>query len=162
MKKYNKWTIKEKDKMKIILKEDVKSLGKKGEVVNVSPGYARNFILPKNLGVEATKKSLSELNLQKKAQEKQEKIILDEAKEVEKAINETTISLEIKAGEGGRTFGSVSTKEIAAAAMEQFKIEIDRKKIQLSEPIKNVGEYEVPVRLHPEVLAKLKINVKAV
>ena len=148
--------------MKIILKEDVKSLGKKGEVVNVSPGYARNFILPKNLGVEATKKSLSELNLQKKAQEKQEKIILDEAKEVEKAINETTISLEIKAGEGGRTFGSVSTKEIAAAAMEQFKIEIDRKKIQLSEPIKNVGEYEVPVRLHPEVLAKLKINVKAV
>ena len=106
--------------MEIILMQDVKALGKKGEIVKVNDGYARNFILPKKLGMEATKQNLYDLNLQKAAEEKRLKGLLEEAKNQAKKLEELTITVSIKAGEGGKTFGSVSTKEIAEAAKKQF------------------------------------------
>lgn len=145
--------------MQIILTQDVKALGKKGEVVKVSDGYARNFILPKNLGLEATPKNMNDLKLQKAAEEKKQKEILEEAQTLAKEIEAKSIVLKIKAGEGGRTFGSVSTKEIAVALKEQLGYDIDKKKMQLNDPIKNMGTYTVPIKLHPKVTAELKVKV---
>lgn len=145
--------------MQVILLEDVKSLGKKGELVNVSDGYARNFILPKKLGLEATPKNLNDLKLQKAAEEKRQKELLVEAQEFAGKLGSITVKLHIKAGEGGRTFGSVSTKEIAAAIKSQFGYDIDKKKLQLAEPLKNIGIFTVPVKLHPKVTAELKVSV---
>lgn len=147
--------------MDIILIQDVKSLGKKGEVVKVNDGYARNFILPKKLGLEANKQNLYDLQQQKAAEEKKQKEILDEAKEFGKQLESITVKLSIKVGEGGKTFGSISTKEIASAVKEQFDIDIDRKKLQLSDPIKNAGSYTIMVKLHPQVSADLKVVVEA-
>ncbi len=148
--------------MEIILTQDVKSLGKKGEIVKVSDGYARNFILPKKLGLEATKQNLYDLNMQKAAEEKRQKEILEEAKAFGKKLEELTVKLSIKAGEGGKTFGSVSSKEIAEAAKKQFNLDIDKKKLQLNDPIKHAGSYTVPVKLHPQVTAEMKVVVEAV
>ncbi len=148
--------------MEIILTQDVRSLGKKGEVVKVSDGYARNFILPKKLGVQATKQNLYELEQQKAAEAKRQKELLEEAKDFAKKLGEISIKVGIKAGEGGKTFGSISTKEIAAAVKDQFNLDIDRKKIQLSDPIKNAGSYTVPVKLHPQVTADMKVLVEAI
>ena len=146
--------------MEVILLQDVKSLGKKGEVVKVNDGYARNFILPKKLGVEKTDKAMHELKLQKAAEEKRQQEILEEAQALAKNIEVGSITLKIKAGEGGRTFGSVSTKEIAVAMKEQLKLEIDKKKLQMADPIKNFGTYHVPVRLHPKVTAEITVKVE--
>lgn len=148
--------------MEVILMEDVKSLGKKGDIVKVSDGYARNYILPKKLGVEATKQNLYELQLKKDAEDRRQQEILAEAKELAKKIEQTTVNLKIKTGEGGKTFGSISTKEISAGLSEQIGMEIDKKKVQLSDPIKNVGSYTVGVKLHPKVTAELKVVVEAV
>jgi large subunit ribosomal protein L9 len=148
--------------MEIILLQDVKALGKKGEIVKVSDGYARNFILPKKLGLEATKQNLYDLNMQKAAEEKRQKEILEEARAFGKKLEELTIKISIKAGEGGKTFGSVSTKEIAEEAKKQFNIDIDKKKLALADPIKNAGTYTVPVKLHPQVTAELKVKVEAI
>ena len=148
--------------MEVILLQDVKALGKKGDIVKVSDGYARNFILPKKLGLEANKQNLYDLNQQKAAEEKRQKEILEEAKEQAKKLEELTIKVSIKAGEGGKTFGSVSSKEIGAALKEQFGFEIDKKKLQLNDAIKNAGSYTVGVKLHPQVTAELKIKVEAV
>lgn len=148
--------------MEIILTQDVKALGKKGEIVKVSDGYARNFILPKKLGMEATKQNMYDLNMQKVAEEKRLKVLLEEAKEYAKKLEALTIRVTVKAGEGGKTFGSVSTKEIAAAAKEQFGLDIDKKKLQLADPIKNAGSYTVPVKLHPQVTAEMTVKVEAV
>ena len=124
--------------MKVILLADVKSLGKKGEVVNVSDAYARNQLIPKKLGVEANNKTLNDLKLQNKHADK---------------------VAEEKAGEGGRTFGSVSTKEISQATHDQLGLELDKKKMQLKEAIKSFGVYEVPVKVHPKVTATLRVKV---
>jgi len=148
--------------MEVILLQDVKSLGKKGDVVKVSDGYARNYILPKKLGLEATKQNLYELEQQKAAEAKRQKEILEEAKAFAKKLEEITVKVSIKAGEGGKTFGSVSTKEIVAAVKEQFGFDIDKKKLQLNDPIKNAGSYTVPVKLHPQVTADMKILVEAI
>lgn len=145
--------------MKVILLEDVKSLGKKDEIVNVNDGYARNFILPKKLGIEATNQNLNDLKLKKANEEKQAKQLLDEAKAFAKAMEEDEVVLSIKAGEGGRTFGSVSSKEIAQGYKQQCGKEIDKKKIILPEAIRNFGVYEVSVKLHPSVTGKLKVKV---
>ncbi len=145
--------------MKVILLQDVKSLGKKGEIVNVNDGYARNFILPKKMGVEATGKNLNDLKLQKNNEEKVAKEHLEAAKELGTKISAGKVTLQIKVGEGGRTFGSVSSKEIAAAAKEQMGLDIDKKKIQLKETIKMLGTHIVPVKLHPQVTAELKVVV---
>jgi large subunit ribosomal protein L9 len=145
--------------MKVILLEDVKSLGKKGQIVNVSDGYARNFVLPKKLGLEATSKNLNDLKLQKANEEKVAQQILDEAKELAKKVEAGKVEVKIKVGEGGRTFGSVSTKEIAVAVKEQMGYDIDKKKIQLKDAIKALGTHVVPVKLHQKVTAELKVIV---
>ena len=146
--------------MKVILLEDVKSLGKKREVVNVNDGYARNFVLPKKLGVEATGKNMNDLKLQKANEEKVAKEHLEAAQAFAKEMENDHVVVSIKAGEGGRTFGSVSSKEIATAYKEQCGKEIDKKKIILPEPIKSFGVYEVAVKLHPKVTGTLKVKVQ--
>lgn len=145
--------------MKVILLQDVKSLGKKGEIVNVSDGYARNMILPKKLGVEATSKNLNDLKLQNQHADKVAQEQLDAAKQLAEDIKDKVVEVKIKAGEGGRTFGSVSTKEIAAAIKEQWKLDIDKKKMQLSDPIRSLGTVEVPVKLHPKVTGMIRVKV---
>ena len=146
--------------MKVILLQDVKALGKKGEVVNVNDGYARNFILPKKLGVEANGKNLNDLKLQKNNEAKVEQENLDAAKKLEEELKAGKVVLTMKVGEGGRTFGSVSSKEIAEAVKEQMHLDIDKKKIQLKEQIKTLGTHIVSVKLHPEVTAELNVSVK--
>jgi large subunit ribosomal protein L9 len=145
--------------MKVILLEDVKSLGKKGEIVNVSDGYARNAIFPKKLGVEATPKALNDLKLQNKHADKVAQEQYEAAQKLAEELKDKKVTLKMKAGEGGRAFGSVSTKEIAAAAKEQLGLELDKKKMQLAEPIKSFGVTEVPIKLHPKVTGKLSVHV---
>ena len=142
--------------MKVILTEDVKSLGKKGEIVNVSDGYARNFILKKNKGVEANGKNLlKKANDDKIAQQQYE-----DAQELGRKIEAGKIEVAIKMGEGGRAFGSVSSKEIAEEVKKQMDLTIDKKKVQLKEAIRTLGTHTVPVKLHPKVTAELKVVVK--
>ena len=145
--------------MKVILLEDVKSLGKKGEVVNVSDGYARNFVLPKKLGVEANSANMNDLKLQKANAEKVAQEQLDAAKELAALLETKEVVLKMRSGEGGKAFGSISSKEIAAAAKQQCALELDKKKIQLPEAIKALGVYEVNIKLHPKVTGKLKVKV---
>ena len=145
--------------MKVILLEDVKSLGKKCEVVNVSDGYARNFVLPKKLGVEANSTHMNDLKLQKANADKVAKEQLEAAQALAKELETKEVVLKMKAGEGGRAFGSVSSKEIAVAAKEQCGLELDKKKIQLPDAIKALGVYEVNVKLHTKVTGKLKVKV---
>jgi large subunit ribosomal protein L9 len=145
--------------MKVILLQDVKSVGKKDEVVNVSDGYARNFIFKKNLGIEATSKNLNDLKLRKQNDDKIAAQNLEEARQFAKELESKSVILEIKTGQDGRVFGSVSTKEIAAAAKEQLGYDLDKKKMH-HDPIKNTGSYQVPIRLHPKVTAELTVIVK--
>ena len=146
--------------MKVILLQDVKALGKKGEIVEVSDGYARNALLPKKLGVEANNKNLNDLKLQNANKEKVAAEQLADAKAFAEELKSKEIIVHIKAGEGGKTFGSVSTKEIAAAFKQQCGVDIDKKKIQLEESIKSFGVYDVKVKLHPQVMGNLKVKVK--
>lgn len=145
--------------MKVILLQDVKALGKKGDIVNVSDGYARNMILPKKLGVEATGKNMNDLKLQNQHAEKVAQENLEAARKLAAEIADKQVQVKIKAGEGGKIFGSVSTKEIAAAAKEQLDLELDKKKMQLPEGLKALGIHEVPIKLHPKVTASLKVKV---
>lgn len=146
--------------MKVILLEDVKSLGKKGEIVNVNDGYARNFLLKTKKGVEANSKNLNDLKLQKANADKIAQENLEAAKALGEKLAAGQVEVFIKTGEGGKVFGSVSSKEIAAAAGEQLGLEVDKKKIQLKEQIKSLGVHLVPIRLHPKVTAELKVHVK--
>lgn len=145
--------------MKIILVQDEKKLGKKGDVIEASEGYARNYLLPKKIGIEANAKNMNDLKLQKNKEEKLAKEQLDAAKALAEQLESKQVVLKMKAGEGGRAFGSVSAKEIAAAYKEQNSIELDKKKIQLTESIKSFGVYEVAVKLHPQVTGKLVVKV---
>ena len=146
--------------MKVILLEDVKALGKKGQTVNVSDGYANNCLLPKKLGIEATAKNLNDLKLQKAHEDKLAREQLAAAKELAAKIEQMTVEVSLKQGKDGKTFGSVSTKEIVAAFKEQHGMELDKKKINLDEPIRSVGTSIVTIRLHREVTAKLTVKVK--
>ena len=145
--------------MEIVLLEDVKALGKKGQIVTVNDGYARNFILPKKLGVEATSKNLNDLKLKKANDAKLAAEILAAAKELAAKLDESKVTLSIKAGEGGRAFGSVSNKETSKAITDQLGLEIDKKKIVLNDPIKSIGSFEVPIKLHKDVTARLAVKV---
>lgn len=145
--------------MEIILLEDVKSLGKKGDIVKVSDGYARNFVLPKKLGVEANAQNKNDLKLQRANADKVAAEQLAAAQDLAKLLETKEVTVKIKSGEGGRAFGSVSSKEIAQAAKDQCGLELDKKKIQLPEPIKALGAYEVGVKLHPKVTGTLKVKV---
>ena len=146
--------------MKVILLEDVKSLGKKGQIVNVSDGYARNMLLPKKLGVEATSKNMNDLKLQKAHQEKVAQENMDAAKAFAEELKDKQVTVSIKVGEGGRTFGSVSTKEISEAVKSQLGYDIDKKKMVLPSPIKELGTTMVPIKLHAKVTGELKVIVK--
>ena len=148
--------------MKVILLEDVKSLGKKDAVVEVNDGYARNFILKKKLGIEATPKNMNDLKLRHKNDEKVAAENLAAAKELAEEIKTKTVELSVKTGQDGRIFGSVSTKEIAEAAKEQLGLALDKKKMKLDVPVKNVGTYHVAVKLHQEVTADLTVLVKGI
>jgi large subunit ribosomal protein L9 len=146
--------------MQVILLQDVKSLGKKGEIVKVSDGYARNFVIPKKLGVEATEKNKNELKLQKAHEDKVAAQKLADAKAMAEDISGKEIVVKIKAGENGKVFGSISGKEIVAAAKEQHGLDLDKKKIQLADPIKSFGKFEVPIKLHPQVTGTLNVVVQ--
>lgn len=145
--------------MKVILLQDEKKLGKKGDIVEVSEGYARNYILPKKIGAEASSKNMNDLKLKKANDEKIAKEQLDAAMAMAENLESRQVIVKIKAGEGGKTFGSVSSKEIAEAFRTQHNLDIDKKKIQLNESIKTFGSYEVPIKLHPKVTGKLYVKV---
>lgn len=145
--------------MEIILLQDVKTLGKKGQIVNVNDGYARNFILPKKLGIEATMKNLNDLKLQKANEIRLQQEQYEEAKAFAAKIEEKPVTLQIKTGEGGRIFGSVSTKEVAKAVADQLGYDIDKKKMQLAEPIKSLGTHIVPIKIHKDVICNLTVKV---
>ena len=146
--------------MKIILLQDVKSVGKKSDIIDANDGYARNFLIPKKMGVPANAENMNTLKLQKSNEAKVAQEQLEEAQRFAKELETKEVVLAIKAGEGGKTFGSVSSKEIANAYKEQCGITIDKKKIQLPESIKNFGVYEVKIKLHPKVTGTLKVKVK--
>ena len=145
--------------MKVILLQDVKSLGKKGEIVEVSDGYARNYVLPKKLGAEANSKNMNDLKLQKANEEKVAKQQLEAAQEMAKLLETKEVVVKMKSGEGGKTFGSISSKEIAEEAKKQCDLALEKKKIQLPEAIKSLGVYEVHVKLHTKVTGRLKVKV---
>ena len=145
--------------MDVILLQDVKSLGKKGEIVSVNEGYARNFIIPKKLGVEATNKNKNDLKLQKANEERQKQEQYEQAKAFAESLKDKAVEVKLKAGSDGRTFGSISTKEIALAAREQLGLDIDKKKMSLKDPIKSIGVYMVTIKVHPKVNGELKVKV---
>ena len=145
--------------MKVILLQDVKALGKKGEVVNVNDGYARNALFPKKLALEANAKNMNDLKLQNQHADKVAQENYEAALALAEELKEKKVVVKMKGGEGGRTFGSVSTKEIAVAAKEQLGLELDKKKMQLSEPIRSFGMTEVPIKLHPKVTGKFTVHV---
>jgi len=146
--------------MKVILLQDVKSLGKKDDIVEVSEGYARNFILKKKVGLEATAANLNSVKLKKANDDKMAAQRLEEAKELAERIAQMTVVCRIKVGKDGKGFGSVSSKEIAEQAKAQYDVELDKKKLVLAEPIKALGDYEVTVKLHPSVNSSLKVKVE--
>lgn len=147
--------------MKVILLQDVKTLGKKGEIVNVNDGYARNFILKKNLGLEATGKNLNDLKLQNRNAEKVAKEKLKAAQKLAKDLEDKSVTVKIQAGVEGKVFGSISSKEIALEAKKQLGLEIDKKKIVIPDAIKSLGTYNVNIKLHKDVTATLAVKVEA-
>lgn len=146
--------------MKVILLADVKSLGKKNDIVDVADGYAKNGLINKKLAVEATPKALNDLKLKKQNNEKVAAENLAAAKQLAKDLEDKTVIVKIKCGEGGKTFGSITGKEIAEESKKQLKLDIDKKKIVISEPIKAIGNYEVTYKVHPEVSATIKVKVE--
>jgi ribosomal protein L9 len=145
--------------MKIVLLEDIKTLGKKGEIVEVSEGYARNFLIPKKKGTEANAQNLNTLKLQKANAAKIAKEQLEAAKSIASKLEGAKVEIKIKGGKEGKTYGSVTTKEISQAAKEQLALELDKKKIVLAEPIKAFGSHEVIIKLHKEISGKLTVKV---
>jgi len=145
--------------MKVILLQDVKALGKKGQIVEVNNGYARNFVLPKKIGVEATPKNINDLKLSQAHEEKVAAENLADAQALAAKLKESSVTTTMKVGENGKTFGSVSSKEIAELIKSQLGLDIEKKKIQVKDPIKSLGNYIVSIRLHPEVTAQLTVRV---
>ena len=145
--------------MKLILLEDVKGVGKKGDIINKNDGYAINFLIPKKLAVEATNANLNDLELKKKSEAKRKKEELEEAQRLGAELNDKVVKVKVKAGENGKVFGSVTNKEIASALLEQTGIDIDKKKISFDDPIKMVGRRIVKVKLHPQVTVELTVEI---
>ncbi|WP_353097454.1 50S ribosomal protein L9 [Tissierella praeacuta] len=146
--------------MKVILLKDVKGLGKEGELVNAKDGYARNFLLPKGDAVEATPANLKKWKEEKAKEEERKKNEYNEALKLKEKIDSTTVVIQGKAGEGGRLFGSITSKDISDALKSQHKIDIDKRKIELKDNIKSLGMTQVDVRVYAEVVAKLNVNIK--
>lgn len=145
--------------MQVILKQDVKGTGKKGQLLNVAEGYARNFLFPRGLAIEATEGNLSVLKDKQDAQARKKERELDKAKNLASSLDGVAVTILAKTGEGGRLFGSITTKDIADALAKK-KIDIDRRKIELKDAIKVLGTYDVPVRVYPELVVTIKVMVQ--
>jgi large subunit ribosomal protein L9 len=145
--------------MQVILLQDVKGTGKKGQIINVSDGHAKNFLIPKKLAAEATKTNVTELENKKKSAEKKRQSEVTAAQELGAKIEKAVVKIPMKVGEGGKMYGSVSTKEIAEALARQTGIEIDKKKIVLSEPVKSLGEKQVTIKLYAEISTQLTFEI---
>ncbi len=148
--------------MKVIFLKDVKGKGKKGEIKNVADGYAQNFLLKQGLAVEANNANISSLDAQKKKQDKAAAEELAEAKKLKEQLDKITVELTAKAGEGGRLFGSITTKQIAEELQKKYSIKIDKRKMELADAIRTLGHTKVPVKLYHEVTATLTVSVKEV
>ncbi|MDQ7092486.1 50S ribosomal protein L9 [Desulfosporosinus sp. PR] len=147
--------------MKVILQADVKGTGKKGQVYEVADGYARNFLFPKKLAIEATTGNMQDISHKKAAEDRRKIKEKEEAAALGSKLNALQIEVKTKTGEGGRLFGSVTSKEIAEVLKKQYGFEVDKRKLELKDPIKALGSYEVPVKIHPDVTAKLQVHVSA-
>ncbi len=145
--------------MKVILKQDIKGVGKKDQIINANDGYARNYLFPKDLAVLADKGNIANLEMKKASKEHKKELEKLEAKKVAEKIDKILLKLPVKSGENGKIFGSVTSKEIAQNLEEQYKIKVDKKKIALSEPIKVLGMFNIDIKLYDDVIAKLKVNV---
>lgn len=148
--------------MKVILQTDVKGTGKKGQVYDVADGYARNFLFPKKLAIEATEGNIQDISHKKAVEERRKLKEKEEAIALGNKISALQVEVKTKTGEGGRLFGSVTSKEIAEVLKKQHSLEVDKRKLELKEPIKALGSYEVSVKIHPEVTAKLQVHVSAI
>ena len=145
--------------MKVILKQDIKGVGKKNEVINASDGYARNFLFPKNLAVEANAENMQKLNSQNEAKQYRKDVEKEQAQEIAKKLEKITLEIKVQSGENGKIFGSVSSKEISENLEKQYKIIIDKKKIEIKEPIKVLGTRTIEARLFEGVIGKIKLNI---
>ena len=145
--------------MKVILLADVKSVGKKGQLINVSEGYAKNFLLPRNLAAEATKSNLNEYELKQKSETRRAQEELEQAQHIADALKDQTVTITVKTGGNGKLFGSVTNKEVAEAIVAQTKLPIDKKKVSIGDPIKMVGTRTAVIRLHPKVTAEVTIKI---
>lgn len=145
--------------MQVILKEDVKGLGKKDELVNAKDGYARNFLLPKGLAVEATAKNMNDMKIKKQAEKNKKSQELEEAKELCEKLEKITVEFKVKAGENGRLFGSITSKDVAEQLKKKHKIKIDRRKINFSDSIKALGTYQGEAKIYPGVTGKISVKV---
>ena len=145
--------------MKVILLEDIKGTGTQGQIVNVSDGHARNFLIPRKLAVEATKAALNDWEKQKKSAERKRQGEIGAAQQLAQQIEQVTVKIPMKVGENGKLFGSVGSKEIAAAMSSQVNIEVDRKKIILDDPIKSIGMQKVPVKLYTDIVAQMSVEI---
>lgn len=148
--------------MKVILTQDVKGQGKKGQMVNVSDGYARNFLLPKGLAKEATKENINVMNSQQEAEAYKKQMALEDAEKLKKTLETLTVQIKAKAGDNGKLFGSVTSKEVAEMLLSQHHIKIDKKKLVLPDGIKTLGTTNVEIKLHPGVSGEIKVNVTAI
>lgn len=146
--------------MKVILLKDVKAQGKKGDVINVSDGYANNFLLKRGLAAPATNDNMNKLNNEKSAQAHRKEVERNAALALKEVIQDKTVSLQAKAGDGGRLFGSVTTMDIADAIKKEWNVELDKRKIMLNDPIKSIGSYTVEAKIHPEVTATFTVAIK--
>lgn len=145
--------------MKVILQQEVKKIGKKGDILEVSEGYARNFLLPKGLAVQATSTNLNAVNQQKKSEERKQQQAVDEATLMAAQLSKIEVSIAVKIGEGGKLFGSVTGKDIADALKKYHNIDIDKRKIELKETVKGLGDYEAVIKVHPEITSKIKVHI---
>ena len=147
--------------MKVILLDNIKGVGKKDEIINASDGYARNYLFPKKLAIEATKENLGKLESKNEANKFKKQNEKNEAEEIAKQLKEITLTIKVKAGENGKIFGGVTSKEISENLKNQYKIEVDKKKIEVKETIKNLGRFNINIKLYEGVNAKLNVNITA-
>ena len=145
--------------MKVILLKDIKGTGKKGEIINASDGHARNYLIPRGLAKEATDGSVKELEHQNAAKVKKEEQALIEAKALADRLSQLEITFKTKAGEGGRLFGSITNKDVADQIKAKHQLDIDKKKISMDQPIRNLGTTTVTIKVYPKVSAQLKVHV---
>lgn len=147
--------------MKVILQQEVKKHGKKGDVIEVSEGYARNYLLPQKLAIPATNAAVNEVKQNKAAEIRKAQRLLDEAKVMAAQLSKVSVTISVKTGDGGKLFGSVTSKDIADALMTQHEVDIDKRKIEIKETIKTLGTYSVSIKLHPEVSTQIEVNITA-